>query len=61
MANSVDPDQTPHSAASNQVYIVCSRLSIQIFRVITVHSQYKQTSTAKNKKRKPTDMILNEL
>ena len=33
MANSVDPDQMPHSAASDLVYTVCSDLSEPILRV----------------------------
>ena len=36
MVNSVDPDQTLHSAASDLVYTVCSGLSVPIFRVIMV-------------------------
>ena len=37
MANSVDPDEMPHSAASDLIWVntVCSGPSIPIFRVTT--------------------------
>ena len=38
MANSVDPDQTPRSAASDLGLTVCKGLSFPILRVITVAS-----------------------
>ena len=46
MANNVDPDQMPHSSASDlglhcllvPVYTVCLYLSVPIFKVITVNS-----------------------
>ena len=34
VANSVDPDEMPHSVASHLVYIVCSGLSVQIHTLI---------------------------
>ena len=35
MTNSVDPDQTPRSAASDLVYTVCQDLSVQTSRLST--------------------------
>ena len=36
MANSVDPDQTPNSAASDLDLPVCSDLFVPMYRVVTI-------------------------
>ena len=38
--NSVDSEQTPHSATSDQGYTVCLGMSVSVFRVIMVIKLY---------------------